>query len=151
MKSLIVLFCAAAAQSAVILPYGAGLHYAAAPAIASTLKFKTAALEPVDAATPADTQKIELVEKEHEQVVYSSALPAVTYAAAHAALPAATYAALPAAVHALPATYGYGLPTYALGLGNTLAGVPFAIPAPVEAAAEAEEPAAAEEPAVMAE
>merc|ERR1711934_1200461 len=63
MKFLVVLSVAiAAAQCGVILPYaglgyghglGYGLH--AVPSVAkSTIKYKTAAFEPVDVATPAD-------------------------------------------------------------------------------------------------
>merc|ERR1711922_20609 len=78
MNALILITLAAAAQSAVILPYhgltttyAAGLPLAAAAPIKTTLKYKTIGVEAVDAATPADTKKIELVEKEHEQDVYS--------------------------------------------------------------------------------
>jgi len=93
MNSLIVLFCVASAAQAAYLPY---FHHAAVvPSVAkSTITYKTAAYEPVDAATPAHTKKIELVEKEHSHDVYT---PTYTYAAAHpAVLPGvATYAAHP--------------------------------------------------------
>merc|ERR1711973_881023 len=52
MNSLIVLFCVASAAQAAYLPY---FHHAAVvPSVAkSTITYKTAAYEPVDAATPA--------------------------------------------------------------------------------------------------
>merc|ERR1712198_118964 len=82
MNSLIVLFCVASAAQAAYLPY---FHHAAVvPSVAkSTITYKTAAYEPVDAATPAHTKKIELVEKEHSHDVYT---PTYTYAAAHPAV-----------------------------------------------------------------
>merc|ERR1711872_415728 len=82
MNSLIVLFCVASAAQAAYLPY---FHHAAVvPSVAkSTITYKTAAYEPVDAATPAHTKKIELVEKEHSHDVYT---PTYTYAAAHPAM-----------------------------------------------------------------
>merc|ERR1711994_1006142 len=77
MNSLIVLFCVASAAQAAYLPY---FHHAAVvPSVdKSTITYKTAAYEPVDAATPAHTKKIELVEKEHSHDVYT---PTYTYAA----------------------------------------------------------------------
>merc|ERR1711962_1346923 len=82
MNSLIVLFCVASAAQAAYLPY---FHHAAVvPSGAkSTITYKTAAYEPVDAATPAHTKKIELVEKEHSHDVYTATY---TYAAAHPAV-----------------------------------------------------------------
>merc|ERR1740128_1471998 len=156
MKTLIVLFCAAAAQGAVYLPhaYHAAAAYPVHGVAKSTITYKTAAWEPVDAATPAATQKIELKETEHEQEIptltYAHA-PVVNYGlpAVHAALPAvhalpATYAALPAIHHAaLPAIH-HALPAAAPAISYSLGGVPFVIPA-VAAAPAAE---AAEEPAV---
>merc|ERR1711973_627645 len=119
-------------------PHAATYTYPVHTVAKSTIKFKTASLEPVVADTPADTQKIELVEKEHEQEILT---PAVTYAHApvvsyaHAA-PVVSYAHAPVAhVAAAPAvTYG-------------LAGFPFAIPAVAapEAEAEAAEEAVVEE------
>merc|ERR1719500_960175 len=92
MKFLIVLSCAvAAAQSAVVLPGYAGyaglgyhgLGYGVVPTVAkSSIKYKTAAFEPVYVATPADAIKIELVETEHEKEILT---PTITYAA-HAGL-----------------------------------------------------------------
>merc|ERR1711922_48003 len=123
MNALILITLAAAAQSAVILPYhgltttyAAGLPLAAAAPIKTTLKYKTIGVEAVDAATPADTKKIELVEKEHEQDVYSHLPYHLGYAAG------------------FPAVHSY----------STIAGLPSV--AAVEAA---EEPA--EEPAVESE
>merc|ERR1740128_811416 len=130
MKTLIVLFCAAATQGAVYLPhaYHAAAAYPVHGVAKSTITYKTAAWEPVDAATPAATQKIELKETEHEQEILTPTLtyahaPVVNYGlpAVHAALPAvhaalpAVHAALPA-VHALPATYAALPATYAAAL-----------------------------------
>merc|ERR1740128_1378575 len=77
MKTLIVLFCAAATQGAVYLPhaYHAAAAYPVHGVAKSTITYKTAAWEPVDATTPPAT---------------------------YAALPAIHHAALPA-IHALPA------------------------------------------------
>merc|ERR1712139_78610 len=123
-KYLIVLFCASAAQAA-FLPYFAP-HVV--PSVAkSTITYKTAAFEPVDAATPADTKKIELVETEHSQDVYT---PTYTYAAG---LPLVHHAA-PVVQHAPVATYTHGL-----------VGYPFGVLPVVPAAAAAEEAAAADE------
>merc|ERR1712200_41650 len=137
MNALILITLAAAAQSAVILPYhgltttyAAGLPLAAAAPIKTTLKYKTIGVEAVDAATPADTKKIELVEKEHEQDVYSHLPYHLGYAAP-----------------SLPAVHSYstiaGLPSVAAVYGLPYGGI---IPAAVEAA---DEPA--EEPAVESE
>merc|ERR550519_2782772 len=99
MKYLIVLLCASAAQAA-FLPYFAP-HVV--PSVAkSTITYKTAAFEPVDAATPADTKKIELGETEHSQDVYT---PTYTYAAG-----------LPLVHHAPVATYTHGLVGYPFGV-----------------------------------
>merc|ERR1719369_950575 len=92
MKFLIVLSCAvAAAQSAVVLPgyagyaglgyHGLGYGHVVPTVAKSTIKYKTAAFEPVDVATPADAIKIELVETEHEQEI-------LTPIYAHVAAPA---------------------------------------------------------------
>merc|ERR1740128_429291 len=137
MKTLIVLFCVAAAQGAVYPPhaYHAAAAYPVHGVAKSTITYKTAAWEPVDVATPAATQKIELKETEHEQEILT---PTLTYAHApvvNYGLPA-LHAALPAIHHALPAA--------APAISYSLGGVPFVIPA-VAAAPAAE---AAEEPAV---
>merc|ERR1719347_2495460 len=138
MNSLIVLFCAIAAQAAYVpyLPYLPYHHKAAVPSVAkSTITYKTAAFEPVDAATPADTHKIELVEKEHSQDVYT---PTYTYAAGVAP------AVAPAAVVHHPYLAGAaGL--YGGVYGDGLLGYPFAagVAAPAAAAAAAEESAEA--------
>merc|ERR1712080_183364 len=119
MKFLVVLSAAVAA----VLPYyglgygygGYGIH--AVPAVAkSTIKYKTGAFEKVDVATPADAVKIELVETEHEQDVYT---PTVTYAAhgygypyglIHAAPEVEVKEAEPVELPALHlGGYGYGL------------------------------------------
>merc|ERR1712036_120525 len=53
--------------------------FALAVAVAkSTIKYKTAAFEPVDVATPADAVKIELKETEHEQEILT---PTIKYVA----------------------------------------------------------------------
>ena len=77
-----------------------------------TLTYKTAAFEPVDAATPADAQKIELKETEHsldylvpgpvKYVTKTVAAPALSYAGLpyHGLLP---YAGLPVAAPAAEA------------------------------------------------
>merc|ERR1711922_130078 len=136
MNALILITLAAAAQSAVILPYhgltttyAAGLPLAAAAPIKTTLKYKTIGLEAVDAATPADTKKIELVEQ--EQDVYSHLPYHLGYAAG------------------FPAVHSYsaiaGLPSVAAVYGLPYGGI-----IPAAAAVEAaEEPA--EEPAVESE
>merc|ERR1712055_1264497 len=105
MKFLIVLALAvAAAHAGVVLPYaglGYGLH--AVPAVAkSTIKYKTAAFEPVDVLTPADAVKIELKETEHEQEILT---PTIKYVANP--LPAVVGAV---GYHGLGLGYGYGLP-----------------------------------------
>merc|ERR1711973_675578 len=121
-------------------PHAATYTYPVHTVAKSTIKFKTAGFEPVVADTPADTQKIELVEKEHEQEILT---PAVTYA--HA--PVLSYAHAPVAVApavahvaaAAPVAVAHAAPAVTYGLG----GFPFAIPAIAAAPAEAE--AAAEE------
>merc|ERR1740128_1600868 len=143
MKTLIVLFCAAAAQGAVYLPhaYHAAAAYPVHGVAKSTITYKTAAWEPVDAATPAATQKIELKETEQEQEILT---PTLTYAHAPVvnyglpAVPAAHHAALPA-IHALPAA--------APAISYSLGGVPFVIPAVAAAPAAEEAEAAVEEAA----
>merc|ERR1711976_342636 len=107
MKTLIVLSCAlAAAQCAVVLPHVGAYTYPVHSVAKSTIKFKTAAFEPVDAATPAATQKLELIEKEHEQEILT---PTITYATApvvhapyyhHAAVAAPVVHAAATVVHA---------------------------------------------------
>ena len=61
--------------------------------VVQTLTYKTAAFEPVDAATPADAQKIELKETEHS-LDYLVPGP-VKYVTSHVAAPAVSYAAYP--------------------------------------------------------
>merc|ERR1712012_809486 len=102
MKFLVVISALVALSSAAPqLLYG-GYPYAAYPSsltythavpttVKKTLTYKTAAFEPVDAATPADAQKIELKETEHS-LDYLVAGPAVSYAACPGLLP---YAGLP--------------------------------------------------------
>merc|ERR1740128_816146 len=140
MKTLIVLFCAAAAQGAVYLPhaYHAAAAYPVHGVAKSTITYKTAAWEPVDAATPAATQKIELKETEHEQEILT---PTLTYAHApvvNYGLPAVHHAALPA-IHALSAA--------APAISYSLGGVPFVIPAVAAPPAAEEAEAAVEEAA----
>merc|ERR1719186_1843414 len=78
MKFLVVLALAvAAAHAGVVLPY-AGLGYGVPAVAKSTIKYKTAAFEPVDVATPADAVKIELKETEHEQEILT---PTIKYVA----------------------------------------------------------------------
>merc|ERR1739840_64550 len=112
MKFLIVLALAvAAAHAGVVLPY-AGLGYGvhAVPAVAkSTIKYKTAAFEPVDVATPADAIKIELKETEHEQEILT---PTIKYVANPAPV-AVGYHGLGLGYAGLGYAglgYGYGLP-----------------------------------------
>merc|ERR1719228_1406597 len=112
MKFLIVLALAvAAAHAGVVLPY-AGLGYGvhAVPAVAkSTIKYKTAAFEPVDVLTPADAVKIELKETEHEQEILT---PTIKYVAnpLPAVVGAVGYHGLGLGYHGLGLGYGYGLP-----------------------------------------
>merc|ERR1711997_672758 len=121
MKFLVVFsVLAVSVQSAPQLLYGgyAGYPYAAAhtvhavPTVAKqTVNYKTAAFEPVDAATPADAKLIELKETEHS---YDVLVPGPV-----------KYVSTPVA---LPHAYGYaGLPYY---------GLPLAAPAAAEAAEE---------------
>merc|ERR1711997_961853 len=109
MKFLVVLaLVVAAAHAGVVLPY-AGLGYGvhAVPAVAkSTIKYKTAAFEPVDVLTPADAVKIELKETEHEQEILT---PTVKYVANP----------LPSVVGAV-GYHGLGLGYHGLGLGYGL-------------------------------
>merc|ERR1712110_1041385 len=63
MKFLVVVAASQAAPQ-LVYPYGLGYSHAITHAVPTTVKktltYKTAAFEPVDAATPADAQKIEL-------------------------------------------------------------------------------------------
>ena len=76
--------------------------------VVQTLTYKTAAFEPVDAATPADAQKIELKETEHSldylvpgPVKYVTIIIIIIiiimhrYVTSHVAAPAVSYAAYP--------------------------------------------------------
>merc|ERR1719334_1962588 len=115
MNSLIVLFCVATAAQAALLPAFYGAHVAqVVPTVAkSTITYKTAAYEPVDAATPADTKKIELVETEHTKDVYTPTYTTTYGAALHHPI-AAPFGVYGAAVH--PGFYGFpysGLPVVA--------------------------------------
>merc|ERR1719330_796292 len=121
MKFLVVLSAACAiatgAPQLVYGGYGLGLGAVhAVPTVAKqTVKYKTAAFEPVEADTPADAQLIELKETEHS---YDTLVPGpVSY------------------VHT-PAVYGYGLHGYPAALGYHGLGLPI-VAAP--AAAEPEE------------
>merc|ERR1712134_209964 len=134
MKFLVVLSFAVAAQAAPQLLYGGvGIH-AIPSVVKQEVKFKTAAFEPVEAATPADATLIELKETEH---TYDALVPGpVTYAATglHLGLP---YAA-PAAVKVeLPEVKTIELPatTYSLGYPFGL-GYPYGLPLVAAAAAE---------------
>merc|ERR1711936_1324305 len=111
---------AVSVQSAPQLLYGgyAGLPYAhavhAVPTVAKqTVNYKTAAFEPVDAATPADAQLIELKETDHS---YDVLVPGPV-----------KYVSTPVAY---PHAYGYA------GLGLPYYGLPLAAPAAAEAAEE---------------
>merc|ERR1711874_817981 len=118
MKFLVVFsVLAVSVQSAPQLLYGgyAGLPYAhavhAVPTVAKqTVNYKTAAFEPVDAATPADAKLIELKETEHSHDVL------VPGPVKHASTPVA-----------YPHAYGYA------GLGLPYYGLPVAAPAAAEA------------------
>ncbi|CAL4136703.1 unnamed protein product, partial [Meganyctiphanes norvegica] len=109
------------------LPY---LH-----AVPTTKKvtFETKAFEPTDAATPADTTKIELTTKEHEVNV-----PAVKYVQPVVSYKPVTYTAQSVVPYAgLPLTYSAGHPltysaghplTYSAGLPLTYSGIhPFGL------------------------
>merc|ERR1712083_167179 len=161
MKFLVVLSAAVAAtQCAAVLPYaglgygygGYGIH--AVPSVAkSTIKYKTGAFEKVDAATPADAVKIELVETEHEQDIYTPTISYAThgyglgypYGLVHAVAPEVEVKEVELPKLALPYG-GYGLGAYgAYGLGGLGyyghgLGLPYALPV----AAAAEEAAAEE-------
>merc|ERR1712024_88802 len=103
-KFLVVISALVALSSAAPqLLYG-GYPYAAYPSsltythavpttVKKTLTYKTAAFEPVDAATPADAQKIELKETEHS-LDYLVPGP-VKYVTSHVTAPAVSYAAYP--------------------------------------------------------
>ena len=120
----------AAVQCGAILPhhglgfgYGHGYGVHAIPAVAkSTIKYTTADFEKVDAATPADAIKIELVETEHEQDVYTPTFSYAThgypYGLVHAAAPVVEVKEVePVELPALHlGGYGYGL-GHGLGLG----------------------------------
>merc|ERR1712045_721894 len=96
MKFLVVL-SAFVAASQLVYPYGLGYSHAITHAVPTTVKktltYKTAAFEPVDAATPADAQKIELKETEHS-LDYLVPGP-VKYVTKTVAAPALSYAGLP--------------------------------------------------------
>merc|ERR1711936_879719 len=92
-KFLVVLSAFVAASQAapqLVYPYGLGYSHAITHAVPTTVKktltYKTAAFEPVDAATPADAQKIELKETEHS-LDYLVPGP-VKYVTSHVAAPA---------------------------------------------------------------
>merc|ERR1719221_1783869 len=94
MKFLVVLSAFIAASGAapqLVYPYGLGYSHAIPTTVKKTLTYKTAAFEPVDAATPADAQKIELKETEHS-LDYLVPGP-VKYVTSHVAAPALGYAA----------------------------------------------------------
>merc|ERR1711988_527672 len=94
MKFLVVLSAFVAVSQAapqLVYPYGLGYSHAVTHAVKKTLTYKTAAFEPVDAATPADAQKIELKETEHS-LDYLVPGP-VKYVPSHVAAPAVSYAA----------------------------------------------------------
>ena len=130
---------AVSVQSAPQLLYGgyAGYPYAAAhtvhavPTVAKhTVNYKTAAFEPVDAATPADAQLIELKETDHS---YDVLVPGPTkYVSTPVAYPHAYGKSVQSVVW--PALYLPAAPGYA-GLGLPYYGLPVA----ATAAAEAEE------------
>merc|ERR1711936_1131992 len=110
---------AVSVQSAPQLLYGgyAGYPYAAAHAVHAvptvakhTVNYKTAAFEPVDAATPADAKLIELKETDHS---YDVLVPGPV-----------KYVSTPVAY---PHAYGYA------GLGLPYYGLPLAAPAAAEA------------------
>ena len=117
--------------------YGLGAVHAIPTVAKQTIKYKTAAFEAVDAATPADAQLIELKETEHSHDIL---VPGpVNYVHTPAV---ATYAGYPYAGAYGAGVYG-GLAGYPYGLH----GLPVlaAAPAAAEEAAVAEEPAVAEE------
>lgn len=114
-----------------------------------TVSYKTAAFEPVDAATPADAQLIELKETEHSfdtlvpgPVKYVHT-PAVYGYGLHGGIIAAPAVAEAEPVELpkieLPTTYAahglLGYPAYA-GLGLGYAGLPLVAAAPAAAAEE---------------
>merc|ERR1719216_410564 len=122
MKFLVVFsVLAVSAHSAPQLLYGGyGLPYAAhaVPTVAKkTLTYKTAAFEPVEAATPADAKLISLKETEHS---YDVLVPGPT-----------KYISSPVAYHHTLGYAGLGLPYYGLPLA--------AAPAAAEAVEAAEE------------
>merc|ERR1719468_696104 len=115
MKFLVVLsaLAVAVANGAPQLLYGGyGLGIGAVHAVPTvakqTIKYKTAAFEPVDAATPADAQLIELKETEHSHDILVPGPVQYVHTPA-----VATYAGYPyAGVYGLP--YGlHGLPVVA--------------------------------------
>merc|ERR1712106_700987 len=115
------------------LGYGLG-HVQAIPTVAKqTIKYKTAAFEAVDAATPADAQPIELKETEHSHDIL---VPGPTQYVHHPAV--ATYAGYPYA-----GAYGAGV--YGAGVYGGLAGYPYGLHGLPVVAAAAQEPAVAEE------
>jgi len=88
--------------------YGLGAVHAVPTTVKQTLKYKTAAFEAVDAATPADAQLIELKETEHSHDILVPGPVQYVHTPA-----VATYAGYPyAGVYGLP--YGlHGLPVVA--------------------------------------
>jgi len=118
--------------------YGLGAVHAVPTVAKQTIKYKTAAFEAVDAATPADAQLIALKETEHSHDILVPGPVSYVHTPA-----VATYA------HAgYPGVYG-GL-GYA-GVYGGLAGYPYRVPLAVAAPAAAVEEVAAEEPAVAEE
>ncbi|CAL4136701.1 unnamed protein product [Meganyctiphanes norvegica] len=101
------------------------LPYLHAVPTTKTVTFETKAFEPTDAATPADTTKIELTTKEHEVNV-----PAVKYVQPVLKYKPVTYTAHSVVPYAgLPLTYSAGHPLrYSAGLPLTYSGVhPFGL------------------------
>ena len=129
---------------------GLGAVHAVPTVAKQTVKYKTAAFEPVEADTPADAQLIELKETEHS---YDTLVPGpVNYVHTPAvygyglhggllAAPAIAAAAEPVELPAieLPTTYAaHALLGYPAALGYHGLGLPI-VPAAAPAAAEAEE------------
>merc|ERR1712106_146105 len=115
--------------------YGLGLGAVhAIPTVAKqTIKYKTAAFEAVDAATPADAQLIELKETEHSHDILVPGPVKYVHTPA-----VATYAGYPYA-----GANGAGV--YGAGVYGGLAGYPYGLHGLPVVAAAAEEPAVAEE------
>merc|ERR1719422_2413588 len=146
MKFLVVLSAACAiatgAPQLVYGGYGLGAVHAVPTVAKQTVKYKTAAFEPVEADTPADAQLIELKETEHS---YDTLVPGpVNYVHTPAVYgygavaPAIAAAAEPVELPAieLPTTYAaHGLLGYPAALGYHGLGLPV-VAAPAAAAAE---------------